>query len=74
MDGLDAQQLLMDTVGERLGRGTDTHGARAAGLYGLIATARLNGIEPEHYLRAVLEQISTQLPANWEQLMPWNLT
>lgn len=72
MDGLDAQQLLRDTVGERVGRGTDTHGARAAGLYGLIASARLNGIEPEHYLRAVLEQISTQLPANWDELLPWN--
>ena len=73
MDGLDAQQLLMDTVGERLGRGTDTHGARAAGLYGLIATARLNGIDPEHYLRAVLEQISVQMPSNWAALLPWAL-
>ena len=73
MDGLDAQQLLHAIAGERIYRGTDTHGARAAGLYGLIATARLNGVEPEHYLRTVLEQISAQVPRHWEALLPWAL-
>jgi transposase len=74
MDGLDAQQLLHAVAGERISRGTDTHGARAAGLYGLIATARLNGRDPEQYLRWVLEQLSAQAPRNWEALLPWALS
>lgn len=73
MDGLDAQQLLQDAVGGRAGRGTDTHAARAAGLYGLIATARLNGVEPEHYLRVLLERIGVEVPRSWEALLPWAL-
>ena len=73
MDGVDAQQLLSTTV-EETGRGTDTHGARAAGLYGLIATARLNGTDPERYLRTVLELISAQVPSNWATLLPWSLS
>ncbi len=73
MDGLDAQQLLQDTVGERVGRGADTHGARAAGLYGLIATARLNGTDPEQYLRVALERISVEVPQHWDALLPWAL-
>ncbi len=71
MDGLAAQQLLLATVGERVGRGTDTHGARAAALYGLIATARLNGAEPERYLRWLLERLGAQVPPHWEALLPW---
>ena len=74
MDGMDAQQLLQATVGEVGGRGTDTHGARAAGLYGLIATARLNGADPEQYLCSVLEHLSSQIPRNWETLLPWALS
>lgn len=73
MGGLEAQRLLQHAVGERVGRGIDTHGARAAGLYGLIATARLNGAEPEHYLRAVLERLSGEPPGNWDALLPWAL-
>jgi hypothetical protein len=43
-------------VGRRnyLFAGSDAGGERAAILYGLIGTARLNGLDPEAYLRYVL--------------------
>jgi len=34
--------------------GSDTGGERAAAIYGLIGTAKLNGLNPEAYLREVL--------------------
>jgi hypothetical protein len=37
--------------------GSDSGGERAASLYSLIATAKLNGIDPEFYLHTVLARI-----------------
>jgi transposase len=37
--------------------GSDSGGQRAAALYNLIATAKLNGLDPVFYLRTVLAQI-----------------
>jgi transposase len=38
--------------------GSDAGGERAAALYTLIGTAKLNGLDPEAYLRAALSQIA----------------
>jgi transposase len=53
--------------------GSDDGGERAAAIYSLIGTAKLNGIDPEAYLRHVIGCIAEH-PANQiEALLPWNL-
>ena len=53
--------------------GSDSGGQRAAALYSLIGTAKLNGLDPALYLRTVLRQISEHPINQIEQLLPWNL-
>jgi transposase len=38
--------------------GSDAGGERAAAIYSLLGTAKLNGLDPEAYLRTVLERIA----------------
>ncbi len=53
--------------------GSHDGGERAAAMYSLLETAKLNGIDPEAYLRQVLQRIS-DLPINRiAELLPWNL-
>ena len=53
--------------------GSDSGGQRAAVLYSLMETAKLNGLDPSLYLRTVLSRIA-ELPINRiEELLPWNL-
>lgn len=54
--------------------GSDAGGERAAALYSLIGSARLNGIEPERYLRHVLERIADHPINRIEELLPWNVS
>jgi transposase len=53
--------------------GADTGGERAAGIYSLIGTAKLNDIDPEAYLRYVLEHIAEHPINKIDQLLPWFL-
>jgi transposase len=53
--------------------GADSGGERAEIIYSLIGTAKLNGIEPEGYLRYVLERIADHPINRIEELLPWNL-
>ena len=53
--------------------GSDTGGERAAAIYSLLGTAKLNGIDPERYLRAVLERIAAHPINRVDELLPWNL-
>ncbi len=53
--------------------GSDAGGERAAAMYGLIGTARLNGWDPEAYLRQVLERIADHPVNRVAELLPWNL-
>jgi transposase len=53
--------------------GSDAGGERAATIYSLLGTAKLNGIDPESYLRYVLERIAEHPINRVEELLPWNL-
>ena len=43
-------------------------------MYTIIQTARLNGIDPEAYLRDVIGRIADHQINRIEQLLPWNWT
>jgi transposase len=53
--------------------GSDAGGERAAAIYSLIATAKLNNLNPEAYLRNVLSRIAEHPINRIEELLPWNL-
>ena len=53
--------------------GSDSGGERAAAMYTLIGSAKLNGLDPELYLRTVLAQIADHPISQIQDLMPWNL-
>jgi transposase len=51
--------------------GSDGGGDSAAVIYTLIGTAKLNGIEPQAYLRHVLERIADHPINRINELLPW---
>ena len=53
--------------------GSDRGGESAAAIYSLIGTAKLNGINPESYLRKVLSRIAEHPVNRIEELLPWKL-
>ncbi|MFT4465846.1 MAG: transposase domain-containing protein, partial [Sodalis sp. (in: enterobacteria)] len=54
--------------------GSDSCGDRAALMYTLIGSCKLNGVEPEAYLRHVLAIIADHPINKIKELLPWNLT
>jgi transposase len=53
--------------------GADSGGERAAAVYTLIGTAKLNGIEPEAWLRHVLTHIADHPVNQVDDFLPWNV-
>jgi transposase len=53
--------------------GSDTGGQRAAAIYSLIGSAKLNGIDPEAYLSNVLSRIADHSIQRIDELLPWNV-
>jgi hypothetical protein len=53
--------------------GSDAGGERAAAIYSLLGSAKLNGIDPEAYMTEVLRRIADHRINRIEELLPWNL-
>jgi transposase len=53
--------------------GSDAGGERAAAAYTLIETAKLNGLDPEAYLREVIGRIADHPINRIAELLPWNI-
>jgi transposase len=53
--------------------GSDTGGERAAAMYSLIGSAKLNGMDPQAYLHHVLERIAEHPVNRVAELLPWNV-
>jgi transposase len=54
--------------------GSDRGGQRAAFLYSLIVTAKLNDIDPQAWLTDVLARIADHPANRIDELLPWNWT
>ena len=53
--------------------GSDSGGERAASIYSLIGSAKLNRIDPEAYLSHVLARIADHPIHQIHELLPWNV-
>ena len=52
--------------------GSDRGGQRAADMYGLIVTCKMNGIDPQAWLADVLLRIAGHPVHRLDELLPWN--
>jgi hypothetical protein len=74
IDNLPVERALRGVaIGRRnyLFAGADSGGERAAAIYSLIGTAKLNNIDPEAYLRFVLARVADHPINRVEDLTPW---
>jgi transposase len=54
--------------------GSDRGGQRAAAMYSLIVTAKMNGVDPQAWLADVLARIASHPAHRLDELLPWNWT
>ena len=53
--------------------GSKAGGERAAAIYTVIETCKLNSVEPQAYIADVIAKIAGDWPVSrWDELMPWN--
>ena len=52
--------------------GSDAGGRRAAAMYSLVESAKLNGINPQLYLADLLTRIADHPARRIDELLPWN--
>ena len=52
--------------------GSNRGGARAAAMYTLIGTAKLNDVDPQAWLADVLGRIAETPQNRLDELLPWN--
>ena len=52
--------------------GSDTGGERAAAIYSLIETAKLNGVDPQAWLTDILGRIADHKITRIDELLPWS--
>jgi transposase len=52
--------------------GSEAGGRRAAAIYSLIESAKLNGLNPPHYLADLLARIADHPARRIAELLPWN--
>jgi transposase len=52
--------------------GSDRGGRRAADMYGLIVTCKMNGVDPQAWLADVLARIAGHPMHRLDELLPWN--
>jgi hypothetical protein len=53
--------------------GSDGGGESAAAIYTLLGTARLNGVDPERWLREVLTRVADHSLGRIDELLPWTM-
>jgi transposase len=75
IDNLIAERAIRGVaIGRRnwLFAGSKAGGDRAAAIYSIIETCKLNGIEPRAYISDVMQKIASDWPnSRIEELMPW---
>jgi hypothetical protein len=54
--------------------GSDAGGERAAAIYSLVGSAKLNDLNPQAYLTHVLERIAEHPINRGDELLPWNVS
>ncbi|SMX56630.1 Putative transposase (fragment) [Bradyrhizobium sp. ORS 285] len=54
--------------------GSDRGGRRAAAMYSLIVTAKMNGIDPQAWLTDVIDRIAAHPSQQLDELLLWNWT
>ncbi len=54
--------------------GSNAGGERAAAIYSLLGSAKLNGFDPELYLHHVLDRIADHPISKINDLLPWNVS
>src|SRR5208283_1880663 len=52
--------------------GSDRGGQRAAIMYSLLATAKMNDVDPQAWLADVLARIADHPASRIDELLPWN--
>jgi len=58
--------------GNALFAGSDRGGQRAAFMYSLIVTAKMNDVDPQAWLADILDRIASHPAQRLDELLPWN--